>query len=90
MKLSITLPSIHRVFKMTITNKMTFDDFTNELLIKCKNCELQCQKENLKIVIREDLVTKNNWEMLKNKYSDDNVHIISRLIIKPIECNHHK
>lgn len=90
MKLSITVPSIHRVFNMIITDAMTFDDFINELLIKCSSFGLKCHKECLKPVIREDLVTNDNWRMLKKKYNNNNVDIISRLIIKPIECVSHK
>lgn len=90
MKLSMSIPSIHRVFKMIITDKMTFDDFLNEILLKCESFKMKCYKDNLKPVIYDELVTKDNWEMFKMKYTNNNVDIISRLIIKPVECKNHK
>jgi hypothetical protein len=89
MKLSIAIPSIHCEFKMNISNMMTFDDFINEIIIKCNSLQMKCYKNNLKLVIQEELATKDNWEMIKKKYDIDK-HIISCLIIKPIECTTHK
>ena len=89
MNLSISVTIIRRNFTLDVPITMTYSDFIDKIVDKCTEYYIICYPCNLKCFIRDDLVTEESWNELKEIYNEK-TNITSRIIIVPIECPLHK
>lgn len=90
MKLSIAVPSSAFNTGIELIESITYNDLLNRLIVECNKRHIICYPDNIRFFIRDELVTKENWNNIQNKYLKEDVPISCILIIVPIVCPTHK